>query len=392
MAISDEVRRKFIESYSGHGIEVMTDTGWSKIDKIHKTIVYETWQLVTTNHVLKCADNHIIFRDINNGMEEVFVKDLLIGDMIYTDTGLESVCDVYNTGTSDNMYDIGLDDTNHRYFTNGILSHNSTTTRAFLLWYGIFHRDKSIAILANKLALAMEQLQQLRESYANLPYWMQPGLKVWNKKSIQFSHNSKIMCAATSPDGIRGLAVNVLYIDEFAFVPSHLADAFIASIFPVISSGKSTKIIITSCVTKDTFVFTDKGIQQVEDFIDDTKSRGGYEIADYKIMGMRDQFNAGSIMHNEGLTKTRKITTSYNDLECSLEHKLWACKNGIYDWYKSKDLTEGDYVSIKYGMNCWGNDEINFIDTTKEYKNRSKISESAFRYWRDRNINNKFTQ
>lgn len=246
MAISDEVRRKFIESYSGGGLEVLSDTGWKPIEKIHKTELYDIWQLVTTGHSLKCADNHIVFIETEYGMDEIFVKDLKIGDKIHTDTGFESVVDIFNTNSSTNMYDIELDDENHRYFTDGILSHNSTTTRAFLLWQALFTKDVTIAILANKLALAMEQLQQLKESYAMLPYWMQPGLRQWNKKTIQLAHNTRVMCAATSPDGIRGLAVNILYIDEFAFIPHYIANEFIASIFPTISSGNSTKIFITS--------------------------------------------------------------------------------------------------------------------------------------------------
>lgn len=246
MAISDEVRRKFIESYSGGGIEVLSDTGWKPIEKIHKTEVYDVWQLVTTGHELKCADDHIVFIETEYGMDEVFVKDLHIGDRIHTNAGFESVVDVYKTDASDNMYDIELDDENHRYYTDGVLSHNSTTTRAFLLWQALFTRDITIAILANKLSLAMEQLQQLKESYAMLPYWLQPGLRQWNKKTVQLAHNTRVMCAATSPDGIRGLAVNILYIDEFAFIPHYIADEFIASIFPTISSGKSTKIFITS--------------------------------------------------------------------------------------------------------------------------------------------------
>jgi len=122
----------------------------------------------------------------------------------------------------------------------------STTTRGFILWYAMFNPDKVVAILANKLNLAQEQLQQLRDSYAMLPVWMQPGVKQWNKRGIQFSHGTRIMCAATSADGIRGMAINLLYLDEFAFVPSHISSDFIASVFPTISSGKTTKVIITS--------------------------------------------------------------------------------------------------------------------------------------------------
>lgn len=122
----------------------------------------------------------------------------------------------------------------------------SATTRAFILWYALFNEDKVVAILANKLNLAQEQLQQLRDSYINLPMWMQPGVKQWNKRGVQFSHGTRIVCAATSPDGIRGMSINLLYLDEFAFVKSHIADEFIASVFPTISSGKTTKVVITS--------------------------------------------------------------------------------------------------------------------------------------------------
>lgn len=122
----------------------------------------------------------------------------------------------------------------------------STIVRAFILWYGMFHKDKVIAMLANKLNLAKEQLQQLRDSYLALPYWMQPGVKLWNKTSIQFSNNTRILVAATSPDGIRGFSINLLYLDEFAFLREGLADEFTASVFPSISSGKTTRVIITS--------------------------------------------------------------------------------------------------------------------------------------------------
>jgi len=125
-------------------------------------------------------------------------------------------------------------------------SGKSITTMAYLLWYGLFHKEKVIVILANKLALAQEQLEHLKNAYQNLPFWMQPGVKQWNKRSITTAHDTRIACYATSPDAVRGMAINVLYLDEFAFVKSHIADEFIASVFPTISSGKTTKVIMTS--------------------------------------------------------------------------------------------------------------------------------------------------
>ena len=122
----------------------------------------------------------------------------------------------------------------------------STVVRAFILWYAMFHQDKLVAMLANKLMLAKEQLQLLRESYVSLPFWLQPGVKLWNKMSIQFSNGCRIMVAATSVDGIRGFSPNLLYLDEFAFLRPGMADEFMASVMPTISSGKTTRIIITS--------------------------------------------------------------------------------------------------------------------------------------------------
>lgn len=240
----------------------------------------------------------------------------------------------------------------------------STTTRAFLLWQAIFTKDISIAILANKLALSKEQLQQLKESYAMLPYWMQPGLVEWNKQKVRFSNRTSVFCAATSPDGIRGLAVNILYIDEFAFIPNYLADEFISSIFPTISSGETTKIFVTSCVTRDTMVFTDKGIRTVGEFVNDEIAYGGYEIPEYRVMGFGDSVNTGSIMHNDGLRKTKIIKTKYSELECSLPHRLWVSRDGNVDWVKASELRVGDYVPVKYGMNLWGHDAVGVYTIT----------------------------
>ena len=122
----------------------------------------------------------------------------------------------------------------------------STIVRGFILWYAMFHGDQLIAMLANKLALAKEQLQLLRDSYIALPFWLQPGVKLWNKMSIQFSNNTRIMAAPSTVDGIRGFSPNLLYLDEFAFLRAGLAEEFWTSNFPSISSGEKTRVIITS--------------------------------------------------------------------------------------------------------------------------------------------------
>ena len=252
----------------------------------------------------------------------------------------------------------------------------STIVRGFILWYAMFHADQLVAMLANKLSLAKEQLQLLRDSYLALPFWLQPGVKLWNKLSIQFSNNTRILIAATTGEGIRGFSPNLLYLDEFAFLREGLADDFWASVLPSISSGKKTRVIITSCVVKDTMVFTPDGIKTVGDFIIDDGRVLGYEVPEYKVLG-RYGMNKGHIMHNDGDAKeTKIITTRYSEVESSVMHKFWTCRDGVYKIRRAHELQVGDYVMVKYGMNCWGNDKIDFDDSNEQIKyHLGKITE-----------------
>jgi len=123
-------------------------------------------------------------------------------------------------------------------------SGKSISSVVYLLWYACFHPEKNIAILANKGATAREMLARVTLALENLPFFLQPGCKALNKGSIEFSNNSKIMAAATSGSSIRGLSINLLFLDEFAFVENDAQ--FYTSTYPVVSSGKDTKVIITS--------------------------------------------------------------------------------------------------------------------------------------------------
>ena len=122
----------------------------------------------------------------------------------------------------------------------------STTVVSYLLHYLIFNDSVNIGILANKAATARELLQRLATAYENLPKWMQQGIISWNKGSIELENGSKILAASTSASAVRGMSFNILFLDEFAFVPNHIADSFFASVYPTITSGKSTKVIMVS--------------------------------------------------------------------------------------------------------------------------------------------------
>jgi len=123
-------------------------------------------------------------------------------------------------------------------------SGKSISTVTYLLWYTLFHPEKTVAILANKGATAREMLSRITLMLENIPFFLQPGCKALNKGSIEFSNNSRLIAAATSGSSIRGMSINLLYLDEFAFVEN--ATEFYTSTYPVVSAGKTTKVIITS--------------------------------------------------------------------------------------------------------------------------------------------------
>jgi len=122
----------------------------------------------------------------------------------------------------------------------------TTTAAAYILWYTLFQADKNVAILANKDKTAREILSRYQLMYEHLPLWMQQGVKTWNKGDIELENNSKVFTAATTTAGIRSKSVNLLYIDEAAIIPNNIADAFFTSVYPVVSAGQTTKILITS--------------------------------------------------------------------------------------------------------------------------------------------------
>ncbi len=122
----------------------------------------------------------------------------------------------------------------------------SQVVAAYVLWYTLFNNNKQVAILANKSDAAMEILSRYQLMYENIPLWMQQGIKTWNKGDVELENGSKVLTAATSSAGIRGKSVNLLYVDEAAIIPNNIAEQFFTSVYPVVSAGETTKIILTS--------------------------------------------------------------------------------------------------------------------------------------------------
>jgi len=125
-------------------------------------------------------------------------------------------------------------------------SGKSTTIIAYLLHYVLFNPTVNVAILANKAATARDLLGRLQLAYEHLPKWLQQGVMSWNKGSLELENGSKILASSTSASAVRGGSYNIIFLDEFAYVPSNVAEQFFSSVYPTISSGKTSKVMIVS--------------------------------------------------------------------------------------------------------------------------------------------------
>ena len=202
-------KKKFIEELSVDGWSVKTDTGYEKISQTNKTIEYQIWKLETTSHILECADNHIVF---DSGYNEVFVKDLKIGYVIMTESGPEKVISIKETTEKVSMFDLSVESQNHRYYTNGILSHNTTIGAFYLLYEACFPASKGdILIVAHKQAHSMEVLKRLKDMYYSMPLWLKPGMVKNNETSIEFDNGMRIIAEATTSNAARGKSLKFVY-------------------------------------------------------------------------------------------------------------------------------------------------------------------------------------
>ena len=125
-------------------------------------------------------------------------------------------------------------------------SGKSTIIIAYLLHYVLFNSSVNVAILANKATTARDLLGRLQLAYEHLPKWLQQGVMLWNKGSLELENGSKILASSTSASAVRGGSYNIIFLDEFAYVPANVAEQFFSSVYPTISSGKTSKVMIVS--------------------------------------------------------------------------------------------------------------------------------------------------
>lgn len=224
------MEKKFVEVVENSRYEVLTDVGFVPVKKSMKTIDYDVYKLRLSNGLtLECADTHIL---MTSDMTEVFARDSM-GVIIKTRHGPATVVCLDKTERSEGMYDLELE-RHHMFYTNDILSHNTTVVAAFLLHLALFTPDYGIAVLANKKDQAAETLQRIKLMYECLPWFLQVGVKRWNVNDIVLDIGKKgttIFTAATKGSGIRGKSVNCLGPDvDVEIVHNETGEVFLMSI------------------------------------------------------------------------------------------------------------------------------------------------------------------
>lgn len=241
--LNDQSDEKLIKSFDLNGINVMTDEGWSPATHIHLTKPFEIYILTLENGmVLECADKHIVFTE---GCNEKWVMDLNTSDLIMTSEGLSKVKSIMRTNKVVNMCDLTVDNKKHSYYTNNILSHNTTTSAVFMLHYVLFNIDKNALVLGNKRKTAVEILDKAKKIYLELPFFLRPGIYKWNEAEIVLDNGCRLMAEATTKNSGISFTFHCVLADEFAHVAPNILDDFYNNLFPVVTAGKA-RFMITS--------------------------------------------------------------------------------------------------------------------------------------------------
>lgn len=238
----DDIYKKILNSIS-LDMRVKTDTGYQGASSIHITQPFKHYKICTKDYKLDCADTHILFDEDFNG---IFVDDLEIGNYIQTEFGIQEIISIDLLNFKSSMFDLSIDHPNHRFYTNGILSHNTISAAIFMLHHILFNNDKNIMIVANKGDTAVEIVDKIKSIYSLLPFYLKPGIKTWNQKSLTFDNGCRIKTSTRTKTPAIGFTIDVLYLDEFAHIPSNIIEPYYTAVYPTVSAITTSKIIITS--------------------------------------------------------------------------------------------------------------------------------------------------
>lgn len=235
---------KFIDELDTSGIEVETDSGWQPIRKVFKTRDYEIIRIKTESGLeLMCADLHRLF---DQNMNVVYASELTTASFIQTRYGIQRVSKVTKTGFRVQMYDIEVDHSEHRYWSNDILSHNTTTTAIFFTHFSLFNTDKCAAIAAQRDQIAGEVFSKIKSIISYLPFFLKPGCLSFSSKGYKFDNGCSALYRPATIDCLQGYTIDLLFVDEFAYIKQTKAVEFWNNVYPTMSSMTNSRVIITS--------------------------------------------------------------------------------------------------------------------------------------------------
>ena len=240
----NDISKKILTQINKLNISVKSDSGWVNATHIYLTQPFTTWRIEMENGlILDCADIHILF---DENSQQIFCKDLKVGQSIQTKFGLVPVKKVVELSRKQSMFDLSIDHPEHRFFTNGILSHNTINAAITMLHFITFNNDKNIMIVANIRGTTIEIIDKIKNIYVQLPFFLKSGIKNWNQQSIIFENGCRIKSSARSKTPAIGFTIDFLYLDEFAHIPSNIIEPYYTAAFPTVSAIENSKIIITS--------------------------------------------------------------------------------------------------------------------------------------------------
>ena len=216
-------------------------------------------------------------------------------------------------------------------------SGKSTTLVSYILHYILFNPNMNVAILANKASTARDILGRLQLAYENLPKWLQQGVMSWNKGSLDLENGSRVVASSTSSSAVRGGSYNMIFLDEFAFVPTNVAEDFFSSVYPTISSGKSTKVIIVS---------TPNGMNLFYKlWVDAENQRNSYNIIDVhwsEVPGRDDKWRQETIAN-----------TSEEQFRREFECEFLGSSNTLIASSKIKSMAFHDPIQSNAGLDMY---------------------------------------
>ena len=270
-----DITKKIIDTKQLSNVKVLSDTGYVPVTEIHKTQPYTVYEIRTSSgKTIEGADIHLVYRQTYTETsiinESVWIKDLNVGDYILTKDGPEQVVSIYKAPYKLSMYDLSINSQEHRYYTNGILSHNTTTVSAFLSWMLIFHADRNILVVANKEDTAIEIVDKITNIFKGLPYFLKPGCINFGKTGLRLENGSRIISSATTNTASIGFTIHCILLDEFSHIPDNIVNNFWRSVYPTLSSSKVSQCIITSTPNGTTNKFYDiwsHAIEKTNSFI-----------------------------------------------------------------------------------------------------------------------------